>query len=329
MLSFIQRYLFDENMRSNINTTPEPLEVVPINVLNKLDKKSKFKHFGNISYIYKGVYNQKPVGIKVVPKSVKEKMTNDITSLKFIGALGALVNPNVTQVFNSLVRTIEKEMDVHRDYKYCLCINRKLDLSKYKIRTVAPVKELCTKTCFTYYYDNTGPFVETLSKCSQETINRVCSRLVLFFFESMYGSAHILFGDMNKHNLLYDNNNDTITILDYGCVHTLTKKMQKYLKELHTSLPTLKKTQCVVKKWGGTSTLANFMFKQAEPFFVKKTFAHVPTLASLSLDVNVTLLKIPSDLIIPVRACNQLVSILRSLNATIDIQEKLNKLFHA
>lgn len=306
---------------------PDAKEIISGKVLDLLDGTPVIRHCGSIGAIYVGRYKGHDIALKVVLDSTRSNIDTDMAGLNFVGIMGRMMNNRTNEIVSELSRNVVMELDMRREWSWCKRIKNELPLAKYGMRVLHPVRKLCKisdGTCFAYVYDSAIP-LETISLDASK-INDICHRICLFFFHSMHNVERpVILGDINIGNFLYDQDSDEIVLIDYGCVSYGTDEGMARMRQLHSSLQSLDLVREVVAEWRGPDALAQHIYAQSRAFFQTHSIDYekdVPSTTTLLKDPRVCKFDMPPEITMAVRACSQLVDILRFFNADIDISDK-------
>lgn len=327
MLQFVTKYFNDSKTPRALDKAPVANMTVPKSLLQQCHDTPVIAHTGKYAVIYKAVVNDQLVGIKVVPDEDKNNVTKMLAGLQLLGTIGSLVNPSVSKGFQYLQTSMQKEIDIKRELKWCRAINKMIKPHRFGARTIQPVTELCNKKCFVYQYENIPGLIKLIG-ADQTIVNQVGRRLSLMFFASLHKRSAILFGDMDINNFLYCPKKDEIVLLDFGCMSRIHTATQARLKNFHASMTNYSKLKTVMNEWGASDSLVRFVYAKVKPFFSENTlsFSNTPDMQTAVKDFSIQHCRIPPDILMTIRACNQLIDTLRILKAEFNIRDELLRL---
>lgn len=306
---------------------PNAIEIIPKNVLSLFEGTPIIRHCGSIGAIYVGKYKGHDVALKVVLDSTRSNIDTDMTGLNLVGIMGSMMNNRTNEIVSELSRNVIMELDMRREWSWCKRIKNELPLKDYGMRVLRPVRKLCKLSdgaCFAYVYDSAVP-LDTVS-LDQSKTDDICRRICLFFFHSMHNVERpVVLGDINIGNFLYDQDSDEIVLIDYGCVSYSTDEGIVRMRQLHASLQSLNLVREVVAEWRGPEALAQHIYSQSRAFFQSDRIDYekdIPDTTTLLQDPRVCKFDMPPEITMAVRACSQLVDILRFFDAQINIADK-------
>ena len=163
-----------------------------------------------------------------------------------------------------------------------------------------------------FSYNLTGLIYLILSHSIKKRSD-ISKRIAIIFFCFIH-KHHILFGDLNEGNFLYNEGTDTITFIDYGCIILLNETQMVHLKSLHRSQRSLSELRELMRKWDSNDNMADFVYQQSLPFWeTDQKFSDVPGLYEFMKDPMNAMAKMPSELAMVIRASQQLVNLIMTL----------------
>lgn len=323
LFNFAKRYIFGDmegtvgKINQHLNTylppddlLPGPKGVISDNLLAKFDNTPIACHRGTIGIIYKTKWENKTVAIKVVLDSTLKKLEMEKSALDLVGSF----KKNIGKASNEVSRILLRESDMEMERSNCKMLWNETNHSRYDISFLRPIEDLSTNQEFVYIYENDAiPIVDIIDKVSEIKIREICRRLVLFHFDTIH-NCHILLGDINPGNILYNLETNKIIIIDYGCVIKMSNSQIKLAKEMHNSQKTLKGIKNIVKKWNGSDQLVDLLYTQSRPFFdnsrKKYDFVEIQTTIN-PFDRKLFGLDIPPEVILIIRSSSQMVLFLK------------------
>lgn len=333
MLSLIYRF-FNSNdglagklqqhvgsFKPSLKNIPKPHQCLPKNVYDEVTLIEP-KHRGSLGVIYVGRFEGRLVALKVIPTKTRMNMMNDLKGMSWFGMFGSIMNKNIADMVQEIEQTFEMEMDLEREYRWCMKLKKELELNEFGAKVLTPISELSSEKCFAYNYEH----AKKLTNVKKEIRNNVCRRICLIFFYAMH-CKNILLGDMNIGNVLYDEKHDKIVLIDYGCVNSLSTHATRNLKLLYKSFKSYDTVRKLVRKWNGPDFMAEHIYKQAQVFMSKKpvSFENVPSMLDLFKNPLVYQCSIPPEITMSVRALGQLVDVLKEMKATFTIRKELEE----
>ena len=319
----IKRYMFGDmeglvgKVNQHLNTyspslsaLPDYKDIISNNLLEKLDNTPVACHRGTIGIIYKAMWQNKTVAIKVVLDSTLEKIKAEKSSFDLIGSL----KKNIGTSYNEISKTILSECDMTKELQNCKMLWKETNHLRYNISFLRPIEDLSSNHEFVYLYEEDAiPIIDILDKLSESKIHEICRRFVLFHFDTIH-NCHILLGDINIGNILYNLNTDKIIIIDYGCVIKLSDIQKKLAIEMCNSQKTLKGIKNIVKKWNGSHQLIDLIYIQSRPFLgtstVKYNFMKIKTNIN-PFDLKLYGINVPPSAILFIRSSSQIIQFLK------------------
>lgn len=325
MLQFVTKIFHDTKTPRTITGAPVASATIPRSVLRRCSSLPRVAHTGERALIYKARVKDKTLGMKVVPESDKKSLRNMLTGMKLVGTIGSWVNPSVSESFKYLRTAMEKEVDVGRELKWCSAVNKTVKPKQFGVRTIVPEPQLCTDTCFVYRYEDAPRLRDVVGTIDQARANDIGRRLTMMFFQSLHTRHAVLLGDMDIDNFLYDPEKDEIVLLDFGRMSRLHRATQARMKEFHASMASYADLKATMSRWGASESLVRFVYATVRPFFSKRTrsFKDAPSIDTALKDFNVQACQIPPDIMMSIRACNQLIDTLRLLDARFDARQDI------
>ena len=243
------------------------------NYLKQFDNTPIVKHRGTIAFIYTVIYKNEKIGLKFVSDKQKNIISQE---KKFFSRLSKWIikpiNKDIYTGFDNLIVNISSEMDMKREYNNCLELWKCTNWEKYNIRLLRPCIELCRPNVFAYWYDNAKPISHpSHNKKEQKHLAKMC---LLWVVDTLINS-HIIYGDINEYNLLYDKKERKITIIDYGNVFHLNASAIFHVKNLFYHLQSDNKIYSYCKKLGIQKSEKNIInMKAAKTLLFSKKIIH-------------------------------------------------------
>ncbi len=311
----------DNNFEQNITYEPSykilPKVLFDGNIeLLKIDEKPVCK--GTIGTIYCGYYNNKKILLKVVTINTKQNVKKDLNSIKFFGKIVSLILPHISSITTEICDKFVCETNIEREKQMCNLIHKKkFDNFLHNIEFLIPVIELShIDGIFAYYYKEGVPIYNNI-----ELKEDVGKRIALCFFKAIY-EYQIIFGDMNPGNILYNEQTNIISFIDYGCVFELNSNQIDNIKCLHKAQITKDSLWNYLKTWDAPRILSDTIYYKSRIFYEDKETKHsFTTFFDILNYTNIAKTKLPTELIVTIRATYQLIELKQLLGLSFVISE--------
>ena len=189
---------------------------------------------GSVGQVHKATYKDKQIIFKVQYVGLKEQTLSDLDMLDkitsyvyyFADMKNAMVDIK-TKMYEELNYKIEAKN--HR-------LMYKLYKNKKYIEIPKIIPKLCTANVLAMYFIDGKSLEYFIDNSTQEQRNKVGTSIVKFVFENIYKYG-ILYSDIHYGNLLVKEDN-TLCVLDFGCLHKLDEKLVDNIRNLHRSIKT-------------------------------------------------------------------------------------------
>jgi len=307
---------------SGLNNLPDITTTLSEKLLNAVDSTPIAKFSGSVGTIYTSSYKNNIIAIKTVTKEKKEIVMSDLNAMKTMIRSRLIRGPVLTNIYNSL----KQELDMDIEFKSSLILNDKLKNNNYGFEFLNPINELCSKNEFVYHYVEGNPIMSVINDDNKYDIAR---RLVLFYFDTVFNKC-ILLGDINERNILYNNDTNKLTLIDYGTIDIINEEQKKFLLN-HCKNQRKSKAEFIgylMDVWNTTYSYGCQIFKQARPFAdvsnKKYDFSRISTDINFYNNRNV---KIPNNIIMVMRSYTQLINILKKMKIKDNYTKDLEYLF--
>ncbi len=284
----------------------------------QIEEKPVYK--GTIGTIYCGLYNNKKILLKVITDSTKKNVRRDLNSIDFFGKIVSIILPHTSLITSEICDKFLCETNIDREKQMCHLIHKKIyDTSLQKIEFLIPVIELShINGIFAYYYTEGLPIYNNIEFKHHTCVGK---RIALCFFKAIYESQ-IIFGDMNPGNILYNDKTDVITFIDYGCVFELNSNQIDNIKCLHRAQITKDSLWNYLKTWDAPRILSDTIYYKSRIFYEDKETKHsFTTFFDILNYTNVAKTKLPTELIVTIRATYQLIELKQLLGLSFVISE--------
>ena len=304
--------------------SPDAAKVLPRRVLDHVDVIPKAQHQGTIGTIYVGNYKGQKVAIKVVLRSTASNMESDISAFETVGKLAGMIFSHVPVMIHALCSGVGCETDLNRERDMCRLVQEKVAPQVDTVDFIRPVLDFMTvPDVFVYNYITCENLRTVRNTYPHEVLEKIGYDIGLAFFKSIY-DCHVLFGDMNPGNFLYDNTTQRVTFIDYGCVFKLSNKQIAELKQLHVAQKSRKSLRNYLKTWNAPKLLADTIYDDSQIFWNPD---HIPSDRSFSdiLQIpEVASCKLPPQIIMVLRATYQLIDLIRWLGVSCVLESYLS-----
>ena len=237
----LQRVL--KQVRTHANVMPrEQLETCLERNLGS-NWKEKFKYFeaepmaaASIGQVHRAVVTQEDgedmdVCVKVQYPGVARSIVSDMKSLERLLVFSGMIPKGLflDRVLKTARRELVAECDYLAEANHQRTFRDLIDSDKFRgVRVPAVIDELSTKEILTMQFVQGVPIDETAS-LSQDVRNSIASRLLRLTVNELFVWHHVQ-SDPNWSNFLYDENNDELSLLDFGASRTYPDSfMQDYL----------------------------------------------------------------------------------------------------
>lgn len=338
MFKLLKRYVFSDmdgflgklnqhldTYEPDFNNISEPSEVIDSNLLKQLDTYPVPFNRGSIGYIYKSKWSNLDILIKVIAPDILKTIEEEKTTISNIGN----IKQNMSDITQEICLVLSQETNMDLERVNCLMLRQSELHLRYNIKIIEPIEDLCNQNCFIYYYEEGVPILDILDlNISYELKHQIASRLVLYYYDLLH-NKDILLGDLNQGNILYNPELDQIIIIDYGCVFKLTDNKKKLLRKLNKASESVDQIRDLIKEWDGSKQLFQLLFSQTRPFAdlsgKKYLFQDFKTDVN-PLDVKLYNINFPSDIILIIRSCFQLVQLLKKLQIYDNYSHRLKKI---
>ena len=332
LYNFIKRLLYHEDdcligkikqfTKYEEKTTEQcPLanQVLPYEIMNNIDISKKAVFRGTVGIIYTGIYDEETVCVKTILTSTKENMKDDIHSFNSIGNVLGVFASNLPKMVNSLCKCISMETNINHEKKMCNVINKILSPNIDIVDFLKPIDDFeSIQNVFVYKYVE-GVCLLKMSKGDVKTIGR---NIALVFFKAIH-EYNMIFGDMNPGNFIYNKKTNKITFIDYGCVFELNKTQLNVIKELHRAQQNKIELRNYLKKWNAPILLADNIYDSSRIFWTKDAnYTNTGFLDILKIP-GVAECKLPSEIVIVIKAVYQLIELEKWLECKCDISDYL------
>jgi predicted unusual protein kinase regulating ubiquinone biosynthesis (AarF/ABC1/UbiB family) len=126
-----------------------------------------------------------------------------------------------------------EELDYEQEIKNHQLIYSLWKTSKY-IEIPKIIPNLCTNTIICMNLINGRSLTEFIENSTQLEKNKLGECIIRFVFKNLY-KHNIFYSDVHYGNFLVKDNN-TLCVLDFGCIHKVLEPLASNLKKLHVSL---------------------------------------------------------------------------------------------
>jgi predicted unusual protein kinase regulating ubiquinone biosynthesis (AarF/ABC1/UbiB family) len=187
---------------------------------------------GSVGQVHKAMYKNKKVIVKVQYVGLKNQTENDLKMLDTI----------ISYIYHfadmkTVMVDVKTKLYEELDYKL-EANNQNLIYKIYKknpfIQIPKVIKKLSTDKMICMNYVEGRSLKEFIDNSTQSERNIFGLCVVKFIFETLYNHS-ILYSDIHYGNLLVKKNN-TLCVLDFGCIHKIEEKLLDNMKKLHKSL---------------------------------------------------------------------------------------------
>lgn len=202
------------------------------NVLSEIDiNLDEIYRSGSIGQVYKGVYNDENVIVKVQYVGLPEQYTKDLNILDKIvsylygkSKLETALEDVAEKLYEELDYNIEKENQklMYHYFKDDEDIIIPKILDKFSSKNIIVMEDM---TDYVSVYE----FIEN---STQEQRNFIGELLVKFVFTSLY-KHNILYSDCHYGNFLVKRDGTKLCVLDFGSIHYIDDDLLENIKSLH------------------------------------------------------------------------------------------------
>ena len=255
----------------DISNIPDANKTLPIKLIKQLDKYPVPKFKGSIGIIYLSFYKNQKILIKTVTTENIKHINNEINLVKITGHVSSLINRNIKQYTKNICSSIKKEVSMINEYNNCLLLNKSNLLDKYNIKTVRISelsKKYLNKNVFIYHYDEGKPIIK-IKDFDIKIKSEICKRILLYILNSLH-KEHIMFNDLNISNFLYNKNDNSITIIDYGGIYKLNDKQIDHVKNLHLVQENYSDLREHLSTWNASDEVINTFWENSRIFWSKE-----------------------------------------------------------
>lgn len=226
----------DNNLYASQETTRKFKEIVE-------KDPEKFSHLdidftvlkgGSIGQIYKSINkdNNHPIVIKVQYEGLYDQVQSDIKLVKMVGRL-----------FYSFIDLKEALEDIKTKMNEELCYELEIDNynTMYElwndsgiVRIPKVYTDLCNDKMIVMDYMTGVPFTDFTKTECQHKKNKVAENIIRFVFTNMF-KHNIFYSDLHYGNF-FINEDDSISVVDFGCVHRLSDILLENIKNIILTL---------------------------------------------------------------------------------------------
>lgn len=190
---------------------------------------------GSVGQIHKGIFNGKPVIMKVLYKGLKEQTKEDLKIVETI-AKYMYSHTDLKDAMEDISNSIYMEFDfeVEKDNQEKISLMWKDD-DDIVIPEIIP--ELCSSTELGMYFLKGPVLNDYIDSCSSEQKNKICEILTKFLFKNLY-KDNILYSDVHGGNFIIEGEEDDfkLAVLDFGCIQYIDDNVVSFVKQLHLLL---------------------------------------------------------------------------------------------
>jgi ubiquinone biosynthesis protein len=193
---------------------------------------------GSIGQVHVGNLNDenKKVAVKVQYIGLYEQIEDDIKVLNLLTTL-LYSFADMKEAIKDIKRCVYEELDYNKE-----TINHQLMYNLWKDTDIYIPKvydSLSTNKVIVTEFLSGQNLNEFIANSTQESKNKIALDLIKFIFTNIYKN-NLFYSDSHYGNIIIQDN-DVLSIIDFGCINYLPIDMVTSLKKLHNSLKTKNK----------------------------------------------------------------------------------------
>lgn len=191
---------------------------------------------GSIGQVHIGRFTKESdhegkIAVKIQYVGLYEQTDEDINALNMLSKF-LYVFVDVKEAIKDIKQKVYEELDYLSEAKNHQLIYDIWNDSGIFIPKV--YKELCTKKVLVTEFVEGIDLSTFIKNSTQEERNKIAIDLIRFMFGNIYNHG-VFYSDSHYGNIIIKEDN-TLSIIDFGCVNYIDKKMLISLKKLHKSL---------------------------------------------------------------------------------------------
>lgn len=187
---------------------------------------------GSVGQVYKAVYRGVPIILKVQYVGLMEQTQVDLDMLDTITSY-VYYFVDMKHAMSDIKTSMYEELDYKKEAR-----NQQLISDLYRdcdyVEIPEIIPELSTDKVLAMNFIKGRSLSEFIANSTQLEKNNLGKCIVQFVFESLYKHG-ILYSDAHYGNILVKDDN-TLCVLDYGCLHIVDPDLLQNIKELHRSV---------------------------------------------------------------------------------------------
>ena len=190
---------------------------------------------GSVGQVHRATYNGTNIIFKVQYVGLRKQTEKDLKMLDTITSyLFSFADLNS---YNSAIIKIKTQMYEELDYNLEQINHKKmyeLFQNSDDIQIPKIISSLSTENVLAMEFMDGMSLPDFIENSTQEQRNKVGNCIVKFVFQNIYNHGY-LYSDTHYGNFLVKKD-DSVAVLDFGCIHTIDKELQHNLIRVHKSL---------------------------------------------------------------------------------------------
>ena len=289
-------------------------------------------HIGNLKD-----ENKSKVAVKIQYTGLYEQMEDDIKVLNLLTTF-LYSFADMKEAIKDIKKCVYEELDYKKE-----TLNHQLMYNLWKDTDIYIPKvydSLSTNKLIVTEYLTGQNLSEFIANASQESKNKIALDLVKFIFTNIYKN-NLFYSDSHYGNIIIQDN-DQLSIIDFGCINYLPIDMVKSLKRLHNSLKTENKelffeilTELNIINENVSEESKEYAYSyfkiQYTPWIVEQEFEFTKEWKFKSDEKNTLMLsewKLPPNMVYFNKIPHGLYNILQTLNAKGMFYKIFNEIFN-
>lgn len=187
---------------------------------------------GSIGQVYRAIYNNKEIVLKVQYVGLEEQIKEDLKILNLV-SLYLYNDLDLRKAFEDVRTKIFEELDYMKELENHTVMYELYYEHEDIIIPDIYIEKTTDKILAIEYMDGFMSLNDFINNSSQEDRNIVGKLILEFVIQNIYNN-NILYSDSHYGNFLVKNNK--LCVLDFGCLHFLNEMIVNNLKDIHKSI---------------------------------------------------------------------------------------------